>query len=32
MTLNIHGEWGILARLARAEAVFESLIRDLPAE
>jgi hypothetical protein len=32
MTLNIHGDWGILARLRRAEAVFQSLLRELPAE
>jgi hypothetical protein len=32
MTLNIHGDWGILARLKRAEAVFRSLISELPPE
>lgn len=30
MTLNIHGDWGILARLERAESVLRSLLRDLP--
>jgi hypothetical protein len=32
MTLNIHGDWGILARLKRAEAVFKSLLAELPGE
>lgn len=30
MTLNIHGPWGILARLERAEAVLRDLIASLP--
>lgn len=29
MTLNIHGQWGILGRLQRAEAVLNSLIAAL---
>ena len=29
MTLNIHGQWGILGRLERAEAVLKSLIASL---
>ncbi len=29
MTLNIHGQWGILGRLERAEAVLTSLIASL---
>lgn len=29
MTLNIHGQWGILGRLERAEAVLSSLIASL---
>ena len=29
MTLNIHGQWGILGRLERAEAVLQSLIASL---
>ncbi|MEX1102908.1 MAG: hypothetical protein WED87_01580 [Dehalococcoidia bacterium] len=32
MTLNIHGDWGILARLKRAEALLQSLIAALPAD
>lgn len=31
MTLNIHGPWGILARLERAEAVLRELVRELEA-
>lgn len=31
MTLNIHGEWGILGRLERAEALLASLLAALPA-
>jgi hypothetical protein len=31
MTLNIHGQWGIRARLDRGEAVLERLIDALPA-
>ncbi len=31
MTLNIHGQWGILGRLERAEIVLEDLIAALPA-
>lgn len=30
MTLNIHGPWGILARLERAEQVLRDLIAALP--
>ncbi len=30
MTLNIHGPWGILARLERAEQVLRELIAALP--
>ncbi len=30
MTLNIHGPWGILARLDRAEAVLRQLLAELP--
>lgn len=29
MTLNIHGPWGILARLERAEAVLRDLAKSL---
>ncbi|MBK9344083.1 MAG: hypothetical protein IPN07_13880 [Dehalococcoidia bacterium] len=29
MTLNIHGPWGILKRLERAEAVLADLVRSL---
>jgi hypothetical protein len=29
MTLNIHGQWGILGRLERSEAVLKRLIEDL---
>jgi hypothetical protein len=29
MTLNIHGEWGILARLERGEAVLNDLLLGL---
>ena len=29
MTLNIHGEWGILGRLERAESLLTSLIAEL---
>lgn len=29
MTLNIHGQWGILARLQRAEVVLNGLIASL---
>lgn len=29
MTLNIHGQWGILGRLERAEAVLRALILGL---
>ena len=29
MTLNIHGPWGILARLGRAEGVLAGIIRQL---
>jgi hypothetical protein len=31
MTLNIHGDWGIRARLGRAETLLRSLIAELPA-
>jgi len=31
MTLNIHGPWGILARLERAERVLQELVRELDA-
>jgi len=31
MTLNIHGPWGILARLDRAESVLRELVGSLPA-
>ncbi len=31
MTLNIHGEWGILARLERGEAVLRDLLGAGPA-
>jgi hypothetical protein len=30
MTLNIHGQWGILGRLQRAELVLNELLADLP--
>ena len=30
MTLNIHGQWGILGRLDRAEALLNDLIAVLP--
>ena len=30
MTLNIHGQWGILGRLDRAEALLHALIGTLP--
>ena len=30
MTLNIHGQWGILGRLERAEAVLRDLVAALP--
>jgi hypothetical protein len=30
MTLNIHGPWGILARLERAEQVLRALAASLP--
>lgn len=30
MTLNIHGQWGILGRLDRAEALLRDLITALP--
>lgn len=30
MTLNIHGQWGILGRLERGEAVLRDLIAKLP--
>src|SRR3989304_1988590 len=30
MTLNIHGQWGILGRLERAEALLTSLVGALP--
>jgi hypothetical protein len=29
MTLNIHGQWGILGRLDRAEALLRSLVASL---
>jgi hypothetical protein len=29
MTLNIHGQWGILGRLERAEAVLRQLVESL---
>jgi hypothetical protein len=29
MTLNIHGPWGILARLERAEMVLRELVQEL---
>jgi len=29
MTLNIHGPWGILARLTRGEAVLQHLVQSL---
>lgn len=32
MTLNIHGPWGILARLQRAEVALQSIIAGLPNE
>lgn len=32
MTLNIHGDWGILARLSRAEIVLNQLVSSLPVE
>jgi hypothetical protein len=31
MTLNIHGPWGILSRLGRAETVFAALLASIPA-
>ena len=31
MTLNIHGQWGILGRLQRAEAILVDLVTALPA-
>jgi hypothetical protein len=31
MTLNIHGQWGILGRLERAEALLQRLVATLPA-
>ena len=31
MTLNIHGQWGILGRLERAEAVLKALLVTVPA-
>lgn len=31
MTLNIHGQWGILGRLDRAEAVLRDLAGSFPA-
>ena len=31
MTLNIHGPWGILGRLERAEKVLEALLAAVPA-
>lgn len=31
MTLNIHGPWGILARLGRAEPLLRQLLDALPA-
>lgn len=30
MTLNIHGQWGILGRLDRAEALLSQLVAALP--
>jgi hypothetical protein len=30
MTLNIHGQWGILGRLQRAEVVLQRLVAGLP--
>ena len=30
MTLNIHGQWGILGRLDRAEGVLQRLVAALP--
>jgi hypothetical protein len=32
MTLNIHGPWGILARLSRAETLLDELVASLPKE
>ena len=32
MTLNIHGQWGILGRLSRAEILLKDLIAALPKE
>ncbi len=32
MTLNIHGQWGILGRLDRGEAVLRELVASLAAE
>ncbi len=32
MTLNIHGPWGILMRLERAEVALTALVKELPAE
>lgn len=29
MTLNIHGPWGILSRLERAQSVLEDMVRSL---
>jgi hypothetical protein len=31
MTLNIHGQWGILGRLERGEAVLREFVASLPA-
>lgn len=31
MTLNIHGPWGIIARLDRAEAALRAIVTDLEA-
>ena len=30
MTLNIHGEWGIWARLDRCEALLDDILRRMP--
>ena len=32
MTLNIHGSWGILGRLSRAEVVLNDFVSALPTE
>lgn len=32
MTLNIHGPWGILSRLGRAEPILRELAASLPAQ